>query len=93
MFLFLFVKYTFFFDGCVIHLFLFLLGQLIYQVQSPDEGALVTAARKLGFIFKSRTPETITIEELGTLVTYQLLAFLDFNNIRKRMSVIGMFVG
>ncbi|XP_076983961.1 putative phospholipid-transporting ATPase IM isoform X2 [Tamandua tetradactyla] len=63
-------------------------GQLIYQVQSPDEGALVTAARNLGFIFKSRTPETITIEELGTLVTYQLLAFLDFNNIRKRMSVI-----
>ncbi|XP_037689946.1 probable phospholipid-transporting ATPase IM isoform X2 [Choloepus didactylus] len=35
-------------------------GQLIYQVQSPDEGALVTAARNLGFIFKSRTPETIT---------------------------------
>ncbi|XP_054421418.1 probable phospholipid-transporting ATPase IM [Pteronotus mesoamericanus] len=63
-------------------------GQLIYQVQSPDEGALVTAARNLGFIFKSRTPETITIEELGTLVTYQLIAFLDFNNIRKRMSVI-----
>ncbi|KAF3830512.1 hypothetical protein GH733_004331 [Mirounga leonina] len=63
-------------------------GQLIYQVQSPDEGALVTAARNFGFIFKSRTPETITVEELGTLVTYQLLAFLDFNNIRKRMSVI-----
>uniref|UniRef100_A0A2K6L0N6 Phospholipid-transporting ATPase n=1 Tax=Rhinopithecus bieti TaxID=61621 RepID=A0A2K6L0N6_RHIBE len=50
-------------------------GELIYQVQSPDEGALVTAARNFGFIFKSRTPETITIEELGTLVTYQLLAF------------------
>uniref|UniRef100_A0A8C2P3A7 Phospholipid-transporting ATPase n=1 Tax=Capra hircus TaxID=9925 RepID=A0A8C2P3A7_CAPHI len=63
-------------------------GELIYQVQSPDEGALVTAAKNLGFIFKSRTPETITIEELGTLVTYQLLAFLDFNNFRKRMSVI-----
>ncbi|KAM9202894.1 putative phospholipid-transporting ATPase IM [Dugong dugon] len=63
-------------------------GELIYQVQSPDEGALVTAARNFGFIFKSRTPETITIEELGTLVTYQLLAFLDFNSIRKRMSVI-----
>ncbi|XP_015984076.2 probable phospholipid-transporting ATPase IM isoform X5 [Rousettus aegyptiacus] len=63
-------------------------GQLVYQVQSPDEGALVTAARNFGFIFKSRTPETITIEELGTRVTYQLLAFLDFNNIRKRMSVI-----
>ncbi|XP_060227514.1 probable phospholipid-transporting ATPase IM isoform X2 [Meriones unguiculatus] len=63
-------------------------GQLVYQVQSPDEGALVTAAKKFGFIFKSRTPETITVEELGTPVTYQLLAFLDFNNIRKRMSVV-----
>ncbi|KAM7151887.1 putative phospholipid-transporting ATPase IM isoform 4-T4 [Macrochelys suwanniensis] len=63
-------------------------GELIYQVQSPDEGALVTAARNFGFIFKSRTPETITVEEMGKLVTYQLLAILDFNNIRKRMSVI-----
>ncbi|XP_074150574.1 putative phospholipid-transporting ATPase IM isoform X2 [Sminthopsis crassicaudata] len=63
-------------------------GKLIYQVQSPDEGALVTAARNFGFIFKSRTPETITVEEMGKVVTYQLLAFLDFNNIRKRMSVI-----
>uniref|UniRef100_A0A803KIX8 Phospholipid-transporting ATPase n=1 Tax=Xenopus tropicalis TaxID=8364 RepID=A0A803KIX8_XENTR len=63
-------------------------GELVYQVQSPDEGALVTAARNFGFIFKSRTPETITVEEMGKVVTYQLLAILDFNNIRKRMSVI-----
>ncbi|XP_069078622.1 probable phospholipid-transporting ATPase IM [Pleurodeles waltl] len=63
-------------------------GELAYQVQSPDEGALVTAARNFGFVFKSRTPETITVEEMGRPVTYQLLAILDFNNIRKRMSVI-----
>ncbi|XP_067412224.1 probable phospholipid-transporting ATPase IM [Emydura macquarii macquarii] len=63
-------------------------GELIYLVQSPDEGALVTAARNFGFIFKSRTPETITVEEMGKVVTYQLLAILDFNNVRKRMSVI-----
>ncbi|XP_056428190.1 probable phospholipid-transporting ATPase IM isoform X2 [Hyla sarda] len=63
-------------------------GELFYQVQSPDEGALVTAARNFGFIFKSRTPETITVQEMGKIVTYQLLAILDFNNIRKRMSVI-----
>nr|XP_056722056.1 probable phospholipid-transporting ATPase IM [Euleptes europaea] len=63
-------------------------GELIYQAQSPDEGALVTAARNFGFVFKSRTPETITVEEMGALVTYQLLAILDFNNTRKRMSVI-----
>ncbi|CAJ1071258.1 phospholipid-transporting ATPase ID-like [Xyrichtys novacula] len=63
-------------------------GKLFYQAQSPDEGALVTAARNFGFVFRSRTPETITIWEMGRKVTYELLAVLDFNNVRKRMSVI-----
>ncbi|KAJ6664063.1 hypothetical protein lerEdw1_008278 [Lerista edwardsae] len=63
-------------------------GEVIYQAQSPDEGALVSAAKNFGFIFKTRTPNTITVEEMGTLVTYRLLAILDFNNDRKRMSVI-----
>uniref|UniRef100_A0A3B3VQK3 Phospholipid-transporting ATPase n=1 Tax=Poecilia latipinna TaxID=48699 RepID=A0A3B3VQK3_9TELE len=63
-------------------------GELNYQAQSPDEGALVTAARNFGFVFRSRTPETITIMEMGEKVTYELLAVLDFNNVRKRMSVI-----
>ncbi|RMB95000.1 hypothetical protein DUI87_28543 [Hirundo rustica rustica] len=63
-------------------------GELLYKAQSPDEGALVTAARNFGFVFRSRTPKTITVQELGQAVTYQLLAILDFNNIRKRMSVI-----
>ncbi|NXN84503.1 AT8B2 ATPase, partial [Bombycilla garrulus] len=62
--------------------------ELLYKAQSPDEGALVTAARNFGFVFRSRTPKTITVHELGQAVTYQLLAILDFNNIRKRMSVI-----
>lgn len=64
-------------------------GELFYKAQSPDEGALVTAARNFGFVFRSRTPKTITVHELGRAITYQLLAILDFNNIRKRMSVIG----
>ncbi|XP_023270669.1 phospholipid-transporting ATPase ID-like [Seriola lalandi dorsalis] len=63
-------------------------GELYYQAQSPDEGALVTAARNLGFVFRSRTPESITVVEMGRQVTYELLAVLDFNNVRKRMSVI-----
>ncbi|KAK2888484.1 phospholipid-transporting ATPase ID [Channa argus] len=63
-------------------------GELYYQAQSPDEGALVTAARNFGFAFRSRTPETITVMEMGKRVTYELLAVLDFNNVRKRMSVI-----
>ncbi|XP_072134331.1 phospholipid-transporting ATPase ID isoform X1 [Mobula birostris] len=63
-------------------------GELSYQAQSPDEGALVTAARNFGFVFRSRTPETITVNEMGKPVIYRLLAILDFNNVRKRMSVI-----
>ncbi|KAG7523476.1 putative phospholipid-transporting ATPase IM [Solea senegalensis] len=63
-------------------------GHLVYQAQSPDEGALVTAARNFGFVLCTRTPETITLCEMGQVVTYQLLAILDFNNVRKRMSVI-----
>uniref|UniRef100_A0AAY4BEJ3 Phospholipid-transporting ATPase n=1 Tax=Denticeps clupeoides TaxID=299321 RepID=A0AAY4BEJ3_9TELE len=63
-------------------------GDLLYQAQSPDEGALVTAARNFGFVFRSRTPESVSIVEMGVQRCYQLLAILDFNNVRKRMSVI-----
>ncbi|KAK3742317.1 hypothetical protein QZH41_018533 [Actinostola sp. cb2023] len=61
---------------------------LEYQAQSPDEAALVTAARNFGFVFKERSPTTITIDFLGQEEHYELLAILDFNNDRKRMSVI-----
>uniref|UniRef100_A0A6I8RAI8 Phospholipid-transporting ATPase n=1 Tax=Xenopus tropicalis TaxID=8364 RepID=A0A6I8RAI8_XENTR len=63
-------------------------GELIYQAASPDEGALVTAARNFGFVFLSRTQSTITISELGQEKTYEVLAILDFNSDRKRMSII-----
>uniref|UniRef100_A0A3Q3KLL6 Phospholipid-transporting ATPase n=1 Tax=Monopterus albus TaxID=43700 RepID=A0A3Q3KLL6_MONAL len=63
-------------------------GELFYQAQSPDEGALVTAARNFGFVFRSRTPDSVTIVEEGEQRSYELLAILDFNNVRKRMSVI-----
>ncbi|XP_014676804.1 PREDICTED: phospholipid-transporting ATPase ID-like [Priapulus caudatus] len=63
-------------------------GKLEYQAQSPDEAALVGAARNFGFVFKSRTPTTITIEVQGQQEIYELLCILDFNNVRKRMSDI-----
>ncbi|KAA8592502.1 hypothetical protein FQN60_017957 [Etheostoma spectabile] len=63
-------------------------GELFYQAQSPDEGALVTAARNFGFVFRSRTPDSVSIVEMGEQRSYELLAILDFNNVRKRMSVI-----
>jgi hypothetical protein len=37
-------------------------GQLEYQAQSPDENALVSAARNFGFVFTERTSRTITIQ-------------------------------
>ncbi|XP_010209448.1 PREDICTED: phospholipid-transporting ATPase IK [Tinamus guttatus] len=61
---------------------------LIYQAASPDEEALVLAARNLGYIFLARTQDTITISELGVKRTYQVLAMLDFNSDRKRMSIL-----
>lgn len=69
--------------------FCLLSGELVYQAQSPDEGALVTASRNFGFVFSSRTSETITVIEMGKIRVYQLLAILDFSYERKRMSVVG----
>ncbi|CAM4680959.1 unnamed protein product [Lepidochelys olivacea] len=63
-------------------------GELVYQAASPDEEALVMAARNLGYVFLSRTQDTITLSELGTERTYSLLAMLDFNSVRKRMSIL-----
>lgn len=63
-------------------------NRLEYQAQSPDEEALVSAARNFGFVFRERTPNSITIEVMGSKEVYELLCILDFNNVRKRMSVI-----
>ncbi|XP_033230353.1 phospholipid-transporting ATPase ID isoform X2 [Belonocnema kinseyi] len=63
-------------------------GKLEYQAQSPDEAALVSAARNFGFVFKERSPNSITIDVMGQREVYELLCILDFNNVRKRMSVV-----
>ena len=38
-------------------------------------------------LFKSRTPKTITVSIKGEDRTYDVLNIIDFNNVRKRMSV------
>lgn len=63
----------------------YLLG---YKAESPDESALVGAARDVGFPFISRSRERIDIEVMGQPESYVLLKVLDFNSTRKRMSVI-----
>ncbi|KAI9494577.1 hypothetical protein BDB00DRAFT_817387 [Zychaea mexicana] len=62
--------------------------QLIYKAESPDEAALVSAARDLGFSFLSRQGKRLTVDILGTEYEFELLNTLDFNSTRKRMSVI-----
>ncbi|KAG8454552.1 hypothetical protein GDO86_000972, partial [Hymenochirus boettgeri] len=62
--------------------------ELIYKAASPDEEALVTAARNMGYVFLSRTQDTISINEHGTERVYRVLALLDFSSVRKRMSVL-----
>lgn len=63
-------------------------GKLIYQASSPDEAALVSAARFFGFEFATRTTKTVSVNILGKEHTYELLNILEFNSTRKRMSVI-----
>ena len=68
-------------------------GKLKYQAQSPDEDALVSAARNFGFVFLSRTPSSITIRTPRGEEEHEVLCILDFNNVRKRMSVILRHAG
>ncbi|KAF7248192.1 putative phospholipid-transporting ATPase VD [Varanus komodoensis] len=60
-----------------------------YEAESPDEAALVYAAKAYQCTLKARNPEQVTVEmgPLGTL-TFQLLHILPFDSSRKRMSVI-----
>eukprot|EP00123_Amoebidium_parasiticum_P018387 comp24187_c0_seq2/m.44324 comp24187_c0_seq2/g.44324 ORF comp24187_c0_seq2/g.44324 comp24187_c0_seq2/m.44324 type:complete len:1154 (-) comp24187_c0_seq2:702-4163(-) len=63
-------------------------GRLKYNAQSPDEAALVSAAKNFGYVFKTRNLETLTIEVNGKEETYRFLHVLEFNSDRKRMSII-----
>ncbi|XP_020557922.1 phospholipid-transporting ATPase IC isoform X4 [Oryzias latipes] len=60
----------------------------VYQAASPDEEALVGAARELGWVFLRRTRDCVVVSELGVSHQYQLLALLDFTSRRRRMSVL-----
>lgn len=62
--------------------------QLVYKAESPDEAALVSAARDMGFSFLSRQGKRLRVDILGTEYEFQLLNVLEFNSTRKRMSVI-----
>ncbi|XP_057819664.1 phospholipid-transporting ATPase 3 isoform X2 [Cryptomeria japonica] len=69
--------------------------EINYQVSSPDEAALVVAAKNLGFFFHRRTTTSVIVREshvqgLGSIqdVEYKILNVLEFSSSRKRQSVI-----
>ncbi|XP_075799244.1 phospholipid-transporting ATPase VD isoform X1 [Microtus pennsylvanicus] len=64
-------------------------SNLCYEAESPDEAALVYAARAYRCTLQSRTPEQVMVDfaALGSL-TFQLLHILPFDSVRKRMSVV-----
>ncbi|KAB1267818.1 Phospholipid-transporting ATPase IB [Camelus dromedarius] len=51
-----------------------------YQASSPDEAALVKGAKKLGFVFTTRTPYSVTIEAMGEEFTFEILNVLEFSS-------------
>ncbi|XP_041121816.1 phospholipid-transporting ATPase VD-like isoform X2 [Polyodon spathula] len=64
-------------------------GELNYEAESPDEAALVHAARAYKCTLQARTPDQLTVQlaAVGDL-NFQLLHILPFDSVRKRMSVV-----
>ncbi|KAK3813393.1 MAG: hypothetical protein J3Q66DRAFT_348220 [Benniella sp.] len=59
-----------------------------YKAQSPDEAALVSTARDVGFVFLEKNGPLMHLEIMGQPRTYKVLNILEFNSNRKRMSII-----
>ncbi|AAS53183.1 AFL191Wp [Eremothecium gossypii ATCC 10895] len=66
-----------------------------YQSSSPDELALVTAARDMGYVVLNRNGDELTIKTYPdgfeadcVLEKYEVLNTIDFSSDRKRMSVL-----
>lgn len=73
-------------------------GSIEYQAASPDELALVKAARDLGYVVFDKQANTLTIktypmgfENDARLETYEVLNIVEFTSSRKRMSAIVRF--
>ncbi|KAM5378242.1 hypothetical protein ACJA88_005976 [Fusarium oxysporum] len=68
-------------------------GEITFQAASPDELALVEAAKDLGYLVIDRPAQAIKLEARdadGSLYTetYQVLDVIEFSSKRKRMSII-----
>ncbi|KAM6999982.1 phospholipid-transporting ATPase VB-like [Tautogolabrus adspersus] len=65
------------------------IDNLSYEAESPDEAALVHAAKAYGSILLARTPDSVTVRlPSGKELVFELLDTLTFDSTRKRMSVL-----
>jgi phospholipid-translocating ATPase len=68
-------------------------GDISFQAASPDELALVEAARDMGWLLIDRPAQTIKLQTLDDkghveVESYQVLDVIEFSSKRKRMSII-----
>uniref|UniRef100_A0A3P9KND3 Phospholipid-transporting ATPase n=1 Tax=Oryzias latipes TaxID=8090 RepID=A0A3P9KND3_ORYLA len=64
-------------------------GDVCYEAESPDEAALVYAAKTYGFTLLARTPNSVTVRvPSGEELVFEVLDTLAFDSNRKRMSVL-----
>jgi phospholipid-translocating ATPase len=59
-----------------------------YLAQSPDEAALVNAAKNSGFACLDRTDNKVEVDVMGVSRIYTILNIMEFNSDRKRMSIV-----
>jgi phospholipid-translocating ATPase len=62
--------------------------KMIFKATSPDEAALVSTARDMGFTVLGHTSEGIKLNVMGEEKHYEILNTIEFNSTRKRMSAI-----
>lgn len=64
-------------------------GEPQYKAQSPDEAALVGAAKDVGYVFRGKEPGNVLVLQTPSgEERYELLDVLEFTSARKRMSVV-----
>ncbi|KAK9240161.1 hypothetical protein V1525DRAFT_396134 [Lipomyces kononenkoae] len=73
-------------------------SKINYQAASPDELALVRAARDLGYVVIDRQHKIVTVRTYpngfdsdATIETYDILDTIEFSSARKRMSILVRF--
>lgn len=60
----------------------------LIKAESPDENALVGAARDVGIEYKGKTRDHMYLSKYGIESEYKVLNVLPFDSTRKRMSII-----